>query len=174
MYDLFALGQLMDEPMSGYLMRQILQQLVGNQRQISFGMIYPLFKRLSDSGYITLEELNEHNHRTKKIATITTKGRHRFVELMKKSVPVNPNLEFTYTVKFRNFHQIETDLQIEILNEYQHYLMTNLQLLEQQALDLPKTNITQADLENARWVISLEQVKTKASLAWVKQALKKY
>lgn len=56
MYDLFVLGQLMDESMSGYLMRQILQQIVGRQRKISFGMIYPLFKRLNEAGYITLKK----------------------------------------------------------------------------------------------------------------------
>lgn len=173
MYDLFVLGQLMDESMTGYLMRQILQQIVGRQRKISFGMIYPLFKRLSDAGYITLKLTKDSGH-NQKVATITESGRKRFLELMQQAVPLNPNVEFTYSVKFRNFHQVSIDIQLEILHDYQNYLIANQKLLKQQELDLAQTKILPADLDNARWVISLEKVKTKAALSWVDQALKKY
>lgn len=173
MYDLFVLGQLMDESMTGYLMRQILQQIVGRQRKISFGMIYPLFKRLSDAKYITLKLEKDAGH-NQKVATITESGRKRFLELMQQAVPLNPNIEFTYSVKFRNFHQVPTDVQLEILHDYQDYLVTNQELLTQQESDLARTKILPADLDDARWVISLEQVKTKAALSWVTEALKKY
>lgn len=173
MYDLFVLGQLMDESMSGYLMRRILQQIVGRQRKISFGMIYPLFKRLSEANYITLRQDNTVGHK-QKVATITDEGRKRFLELMKLAVPINSNVEFTYSVKFRNFHQIDTSLQLEILQAYQIYLLNNQKMLKQQESDLAKTRILPADLENARWVISLENVKNKAALTWASEALKKY
>lgn len=173
MYDLFVLGQLMDESMSGYLLRQILQQIVGRQRKISFGMIYPLFKRLNEAGYITLSQDDKLGHK-QKIATITDKGRDRFLELMQQSVPLNPNIEFTYSVKFRNFHQIDKKLQLDILQAYRKYLLENQKDLQQQGLDLGKTKILPADLENARWVISLDQIKMKAALTWVDEALTKY
>lgn len=172
MYDLFVLGQLMDESMSGYLMRQILQQIVGRQRKISFGMIYPLFKRLNEAGYITLKKEKDSGHK-QKIATITNSGRKHFLELMQQAVPLNPNVEFTYSVKFRNFHQVDPSVQFQILTDYQNYLLDNQRLLKQQGTDLAKTKISSEDLDNARWVISLEQVKTNAALDWVSQALKK-
>lgn len=174
MYDLFVLGQLMDESMSGYLMRQILQQIVGRQRKISFGMIYPLFKRLNEAGYITLDDQAEGGKRSKKVATITDRGRTRFKELMMQKVPLNPNVEFTYSVKFRNFHQIEPELRREILNEYKNYLLENQKSLSQQIVDMKETPISVPDLRNAQWVISLKQVKMKAALQWVDSSLKKF
>lgn len=174
MYDLFVLGQLMDESMSGYLMRQILQQIVGRQRKISFGMIYPLFKRLNEAGYITLDDRTDVGKRSKKVATITDRGRTRFKELMVGKVPLNPNLEFTYSVKFRNFHLVEPKLRQEILNEYKDYLLENQESLHQQVIDMKKTPISAPDLENAKWVISLKQVQMKAALQWVDSSLKKF
>ncbi|GEO59504.1 PadR family transcriptional regulator [Companilactobacillus bobalius] len=174
MYDLFVLGQLMDESMSGYLMRQILQQIVGRQRKISFGMIYPLFKRLNEAGYITLNDQVDVGKRSKKVATITDRGRIRFKELMIQKVPLNPNLEFTYSVKFRNFHQIEPELRREILNEYKNYLLENQKSLSQQIVDMKETPISAPDLKNAQWVISLKQVQMKAALQWVDSSLKKF
>lgn len=92
---------------------------------------------------------------------------------MQQAVPLNPNVEFTYSVKFRNFHQVDPSVQSQILTDYQNYLLDNQRLLKQQGTDLAKTKISSEDLDNARWVISLEQVKTKAALDWVSQALKK-
>lgn len=172
MYDLFVLGQLMDESMSGYLMRQILQQIVGRQRKISFGMIYPLFKRLHEAGYITLDDQTD--KRSKKIATITDRGRIRFQELMMQEVPLNPNLEFTYSIKFRNFHQIEPDLRQKILQEYKDYLLASQEDLRQQVIDIKKTPISAPDLKNAEWVISLKKVQMEAALQWVDSSLNEF
>lgn len=173
MYDLFVLGQLMDESMNGYLMQQILQQIVGKQRKISFGMIYPLFKRLNEAGYITLNDYLKGNKRSKKIATITDLGRQRFQELMIQKVPLNPNLEFIYTVKFRNFHQVKPALRQQILNEYKEYLLDSQKSLQQQVTSMKKTPISKEDLKNAQWVLSLQQVQMQAALDWVNASLKK-
>lgn len=172
MYDLFALGQLMDESMSGYLMQSILQQIVGRQRKISFGMIYPLFNRLKEAGYITISEVKSKNNRFIKVATITDAGKERFYELMAQKVPLNPNLDFTYSVKFRNFHQVDLSLRRQILHDYQTYLLKSQELLTQQAQDLKNTKISKTDLKNARWVIELEQMKMKAALDWVKESIR--
>lgn len=174
MYDLFVLGQLMDESMSGYLMQRILQQIVGKQRKISFGMIYPLFKRLNEAGYIILENKPEIGKRAKKIATITEVGRKRFQELMAQKVPLNPNLEFTYVVKFRNFHQIKPKLRQQILYQYRDYLLDNQQSLQRQIIDMKKTSISPADFKNAQWVISLQQLQMRTALNWVEASLKKF
>lgn len=172
MYDLFVLGQLMDESMSGYLMRQILQQLVGSSRKISFGMIYPLFKRLDEAGFIELHETKE-SGRIKKVATITENGRQQFFKLMEKKIPVNSNLEFTYNVKFRNFHQINENLRQQILRDYCQYLTQEKTLLQKQMADLPRTNISKSDLQNALWVNDLKTVKIEAALKWANDSLNK-
>lgn len=173
MYDLFVLGQLMDESMNGYLMRQILQQIVGNQRKISFGMIYPLFKRLDEAGYITLEDQVGEGKRPKKIATITDNGRIRFKELMTQRVPLNPNLEFTYHVKFRNFHQVEPILRQQILDEYKDYLLKSQDLLAQQIIDMKRTKISVSDFEDAKWLASLKQSQIEVALQWVNSSKEK-
>lgn len=171
MYELFVLGQLMDQPMSGYLMRHILQQMVGRQRQISFGMIYPLFDRLAKADYITLREVVQPGKRAKKVATITQPGRQRFYDLMAEPVVVNPNTDFTFSVKFRNFHQVDRELRVTILRAYQAYLTANQTYIDQRAAQLPTTNITASDLHDALRVMALDRAKTLAALAWTHQTL---
>ena len=52
MYELFVLGELMDGPHHGYLLREILGRLLGPFRHISCGVLYPLIRQLEREGLI--------------------------------------------------------------------------------------------------------------------------
>src|SRR5690349_2906109 len=52
MYELFVLGELMDQPHHGYLLHRILTRLLGPFRQVSWGALYPLIHRLEQEGLI--------------------------------------------------------------------------------------------------------------------------
>lgn len=162
----------MDKSMNGYLMRHILQQIVGPQRQISFGMIYPLFERLAKAGYITLHEEPQTGKRPSKVATVTAAGRQRFYDLMTQAVPVNPNAEFTYGVKFRNFHQSTPALQIQILTAYRAYLTDQRDFLVARIADLPVDKMRPAEYRDAQRVLALDKSKTEAALTWANTTLK--
>jgi DNA-binding PadR family transcriptional regulator len=52
LYELFILGCLMSQPFHGYLLRRLLSVAIGPARQISWGVLYPLMRRLEDDGLI--------------------------------------------------------------------------------------------------------------------------
>ncbi|KHF35399.1 Transcriptional regulator PadR-like family protein [Paenibacillus sp. P1XP2] len=52
MYELFILGELMNNPMHGYLLHQILNGIVGPTRKVSWGAIYPLIHGMVADGLI--------------------------------------------------------------------------------------------------------------------------
>src|SRR6266567_6089024 len=56
MYELFVLGELMDGPHYGYLLREILGRLLGPFRHISWGVLYPLIRHLEREGLIVPSE----------------------------------------------------------------------------------------------------------------------
>src|SRR6266567_4009186 len=55
MYQLFVLGQLMNKPMHGYLLRDILSNMLGPFRHMSWGALYPLIRQLLRNGWIELD-----------------------------------------------------------------------------------------------------------------------
>src|SRR5260221_5839110 len=52
MYELYVLGELMEQPVHGYLLPQILSHILGPYRQMSWGALYPLIHRLVQDGLI--------------------------------------------------------------------------------------------------------------------------
>ena len=171
MYELFVLGQLTDKPMTGYLLRTVLQRIVGNRRKISFGMIYPLLDRLEAKGFITLTDSQVDANRGKNDSTLTELGRKRFEELIKGPVPLNQNTDFTYEVKFRNFHQIELSLQLSILGEFEHYLENKIEDVADAEAYLQKTKITPDDFKDAVRLMTLTKVQATAALEWTRATI---
>ncbi|NRZ43660.1 DNA-binding PadR family transcriptional regulator [Clostridium beijerinckii] len=51
MNELFILGELMEEPQSGYDLRNALQASLGRHRKVSYGVIYPLLEKLENDGF---------------------------------------------------------------------------------------------------------------------------
>lgn len=79
----------MENPKTAYRLRQSMQVSLGRHRKISFGVIYPLFKRLEKEGYITLN-VQGNDKRLTKVASITKKGETRFLKLMYETIPEAP------------------------------------------------------------------------------------
>src|SRR5581483_12430028 len=91
MYQLFVLGQLMDQPMHGYLLRDILSNMLGPFRQMSWGALYPLIRQLECNGWIELDVEEDEgqdkrgtNSRQRKRYRITDAGRERFQAMMQE------------------------------------------------------------------------------------------
>ena len=76
MYELFILGELMDQPMHGYLLREIINLAIGPLRQMSWGALYPLLRRLEADALIEQSpEPSGSGDRPRKIYRITSAGR---------------------------------------------------------------------------------------------------
>ncbi|HAT54305.1 MAG TPA: PadR family transcriptional regulator [Lactobacillus sp.] len=172
MYELFVLGQLMDKPMSGYKLKDILQRMVGEQRQISFGTIYPLLDKLAKKSFIEISIVDDDLKRTKKMAKITAAGRQRFLTLMAKPVPLNGNTAFSYDVKFHNLHQVRPALQTEILQAYKSHLQESLATAKSAVAYMRTTEIADIDFIDARRVVKLSEMQDEAALKWANETLK--
>jgi DNA-binding PadR family transcriptional regulator len=115
--ELFILGELMEEPQSGYELRNGLQIYLGRHRKISYGVLYPLLGKLENEGLIGLTNV-ESNGKSKKIATITEKGKERFFELMKKPAPNGAHNADIYLIKLDVMQHLAFDEQIQLLDQF--------------------------------------------------------
>ncbi|GIN71696.1 PadR family transcriptional regulator [Bacillus sp. J14TS2] len=128
MNELFILGELMNNPMHGYLLHQILNGIVGPTRKISWGALYPLIHGMLSDGLIeqVLDEQPEGTKRgkgkKKKIYKLTDEGRMRFFRLMEEPIPYSVDYELHFYTKLKNFGLISKELQFLILHQYKDYL----------------------------------------------------
>ena len=99
MYEFFALAELMDFSFDGYKLKKMIESKLGNQRTVSFGVIYPLLTRMESSGLITLEAASPDNGRASKKAHITVKGRQKFYQLRTNRVPINQYTQLSLKLK---------------------------------------------------------------------------
>ncbi|MBK1811086.1 PadR family transcriptional regulator [Clostridium sp. YIM B02505] len=117
MNELFILGELMEEPQSGYYLRNALQASLGRHRKISYGVIYPLLEKLENQGFVEITNI-ESDKKNKKVASITEKGKERFFELMKMPVPSGAHNSDIYLIKIDVMQHLAVDEQIQLLDEF--------------------------------------------------------
>ncbi|MFC4617680.1 PadR family transcriptional regulator [Camelliibacillus cellulosilyticus] len=128
MYELFILGELMNNPMHGYLLHQILNGIVGPTRKISWGALYPQIHGMLGDGLIEQdldeqpEEAKQGRGKKKKIYKLTDEGRIRFFRLMEEPISYSPDYELYFYIKLKNFDLISRELQFLILHQYKDYL----------------------------------------------------
>lgn len=121
MYELFILSKLLHRPMHGYLIQSILNSAIGPHRKLSWGTLYPLLKRLEESGYI-IAGAESDDPRGKKAFRTTEAGRRRFLALMKDSGEINPNTSEIFRIKIGCFGHIKPEVQTRILKDYRNHL----------------------------------------------------
>lgn len=117
MNELFILGELMEEPQSGYHLRNALQVSLGHHRKISYGVIYPLLEKLEKEGFLEITNV-ESDKKNKKIAAITEKGKEHFFKLMKMPVPEGAHNADIYLIKLDVMQHLSLDEQIELLDQF--------------------------------------------------------
>ena len=89
-----VLGLLAYGPLSGYDIKQIYAQSLGNFWSESFGAIYPILKRLEEEGLTTREVQRQAGKPDRNVYTITETGReelHRW--LAQPAEPVRERVE---------------------------------------------------------------------------------
>ena len=125
MYELFILGELMDNPMHGYLLREIISLAIGPLRKMSWGALYPLIRRLEEEGHIEIEapttERSENSERQRKVYRISESGRERFFYLMLKPDEYDADYPDRFNIKLINFDHLTLAQQREQWQRYQGY-----------------------------------------------------
>ncbi|CAH1193274.1 hypothetical protein PAECIP111892_01182 [Paenibacillus auburnensis] len=72
------LGLLMKEALTGYQIKQLLEDVFSNFYSSSYGTIYPTLARMEKEGFITKENVLQDGKPNKNILYITPKGRDHF------------------------------------------------------------------------------------------------
>ena len=173
MYELIILSLLMREPIHGYLISKIINDIIGPLAKVSHGWLYPRLAKLEEEGLIvTLYEGEEEKKGERQLRTyqITEEGRKRFHGLMMdtSSNPGEYSKFFWQKVSFLEYlHPAE---RLHLIDHYINYCQTHILHLKHQAKNLVEgkvqyyaLDITQLDAtlhvlrrSTSHWQVDLE------------------
>jgi DNA-binding PadR family transcriptional regulator len=118
-YELFLLGKLLARPWYGYEFHQVLNAFVGPPRQISWGTIYPLFRRMQARGFIhPISHQTSEDGPDRHAYTITAAGKRRFHELMIEERKTNADYRETFRAKVGNFSRVDNATRKSVTRNY--------------------------------------------------------
>lgn len=128
-YELFVLGELMVQPMYGYHLHEIANRILGPLRPLSWGIIYPLIRRLEQEGLTTsaIERRRQGFPRTergqpRRIYAITPTGRERFLALMLTPSEYSRDTPEVFVIKLTKFQFLTSAQRQGVLQWYRSYL----------------------------------------------------
>jgi DNA-binding PadR family transcriptional regulator len=127
--ELFILGELMDGPHHGYLLRDILTRMLGPYHQVSWAAIYPLIHQLQQQGLIeeagsVAENATGDRVRTGRLRrywSITEAGRQHFAALMSADEPYTDDFPETFALKLMHLRHVAPQRRQAILTHAQIY-----------------------------------------------------
>jgi DNA-binding PadR family transcriptional regulator len=138
MYELFVLGELMDGPHYGYLLREILGRLLGPFRHISWGVLYPLIRHLEREGLIVPDEKTDagrsesiQGNRQRKQYRITETGKRRFLALMLETGDYTADYPELFLIKLNNLDHLTNEQQLVLLWHHREYLQVEKKYLQE-------------------------------------------
>jgi DNA-binding PadR family transcriptional regulator len=184
-FELFIMGEVMDGPHHGYLLRDILTRLLGPYRQISWAAIYPLIHRLEREGLIAPEpgatpgpkpEQNPDgaslSGRQRRRFAITAAGRERFFTLMlTPGEPTADYLEF-FTIKLAYLGYLTPAQQRAIFAHCQAYLARQREHLRHVFTARSTTaHLPHDQREQIFHMMRFRLASVEAQLAWVAREL---
>ena len=114
MLEQVILGVLMQQPMSGYDIKKVIDHSVGLFYRSSFGSLYPALGRLADKGRVSVTELED--SKNKKIYTIVESGRIDFLDWLKEPLDSNKN---AHLIKVFFYDYLDEETRQFRLNEYE-------------------------------------------------------
>jgi len=87
--ELALLGLLSQDPLHGYELRKRLKSIFGPVRALSFSVLYPQLRRMTEAGLITQAEVPKggRSKRTRLVYSITDAGRLKFDQLTQRDNP---------------------------------------------------------------------------------------
>ncbi|NRD78022.1 PadR family transcriptional regulator [Bacillus sp. BRMEA1] len=84
------LGFIYDEPMSGYDIKQMMENSVSYFFDASFGAIYPALRKMEKEGLVDKQVVQQEGKPNKNMFAITDKGKEQFQHYLRS--PINPTV----------------------------------------------------------------------------------
>ena len=94
--DLVTLGLLMDRPLHGYEIKQIVADQMSQVAKISPGTIYYTLKKLEKRGLVTRSAERQGNRPERQVFSLTSEGRDVFRRLLRESLVVEERPYFVF------------------------------------------------------------------------------
>lgn len=176
MYELFVLGELLDRPLHGYLLRDIVNLAFGPVRQMSWGSLYPLIRRLEANTLITqVATAQEPAKARRKTYTVTDAGKERFYFLMLRPEEYTTDYPDLFGVKLTNFDRITAEQRMSILLHYQGYLHFVLdRLAEGERFVAQQNKIPEIEQGLILRAIDRRLHVHKADLTWIEEQIRQF
>ena len=179
-YELFVLGELMDGPHHGYQLREILSNMLGPFRQMSWGVLYPLIRQLEHEGFIVSDigantehrEGSAPSNRQRKQYRLTETGRERFHALMMERGDYTADYRELFLLKLNNFDHISQEQQLTLLRHYWGYLQIEdfyLQRGQQHVSIHP--GVPDAQRAHILRIIDFRQSSVQAEMHWIAEQI---
>lgn len=129
LYELFVLGELMVQPAYGYKLHESANRVLGPSRSLSWGMLYPLIRRLEHEGLTTstVEKRQKGFPRVergqpRRVYTLTPAGQQRFFDLMLQPDEYSRDTPELFAIKLARLHFLAPVQRIGVLQWYRRYV----------------------------------------------------
>jgi PadR family transcriptional regulator, regulatory protein AphA len=165
------LGLLSLRPMSGYDIRQMVSQSIGNFWSESYGQIYPGLKRLAAAGLVEREVERQRGRPDRIVYSLTPTGRKRLREWLKvpvaQTVPRNELL-------LKTFFGVEVSSKVtrEHVEAFLHVQKGAIKTYAAIAKTLKKHNAGEPQLPYWLMTLSYGQHSSAAMVKWCNETLK--
>jgi DNA-binding PadR family transcriptional regulator len=156
----------MREPIHGYLIAKIINDIIGPVAKVSHGWLYPRLAKLQEAGLIIAspeEDEEKKGERHIRIYHITEKGRKRFHELMMDTTsnPGEYSKFFWQKVSFLEYlHPAE---RLHLVDHYINYCQTHILHLKEQAKNLVEGKVQYQALDTAQLEATLQVLRRSTS-----------
>jgi DNA-binding PadR family transcriptional regulator len=123
-----ALGMVLDEALTGYEIKQEIE-LVDDFYKASYGSLYPSLKKMTEKGYLTMNEELDGN-RLKKYYLATEQGRKFFIEWLSTPLDLSKSQD-SVLIKIYFFGSLPEATRKQLLGEYELYYQKKLYKLKE-------------------------------------------
>jgi len=165
------LGLLMEKPMTGYMMKQVIDNYLSHFWKTSYGQIYPTMNKFIDKGWVTVKDLPSEKGPASKLYEISEEGKSVFRNWL--YIDVNDfNIRDESLLKFYFSNLMDID---EVIERFQRACDYNLRIKE--AYESHKEEMDQVTEPTRKQLITYLSVKkgihlNEARLKWAQEVVK--
>ena len=117
MLESIALGMVLEEDLTGYDIKKMIENGIGVFYKASFGSLYPALKRLTEKGLLTTTEKPQ-GSRQKIFYHITTEGQKQFFDWLSLPMEIFEGTN-THLAKVYFFDKLQSEVRERLLFEYE-------------------------------------------------------
>jgi DNA-binding PadR family transcriptional regulator len=128
-YEFLILSQLMKNPVHGYLIASIINDIIGPYARISHGRLYPLLAKMEQAGLIAVRTgpaSSLPGDRQLRVYEITEAGKKRFRALLMDTTLHPGEYQKLFSLKVCDFAFLSPVERLRLVDHYMHYCQAHI------------------------------------------------